>query len=363
MFFAEYTDGKSAKIHQVKVFFYERNLKIEGFGFDLDWQYDDLNRAEKTKSNFSLFKGDQFPFESLSFDDPNAYEAFQNIAPQSAIFDESHLKFAKAGSKAYVFGFIGIAVVLALFHFVIIPVSVNVIAENFPKDMEAKLGENYIAIAGEYGIVSEKKSELLTTFAQEIDFDTDYDLQFFVVEADMINAFALPGGKIIVFSALIDSMTNYHQLISLMGHETGHVELRHSLQSIFKEQSYSILLSAISGGNSEIIESYIGVASTLNSLHDSRSHEQQADNYALKVLLLNHSDPNGVVELFEILASGGGDSYIPDLLSTHPSAKNRIGELTKQIEELKSPEILQNEVLKNLFESLQVKKKADTEED
>jgi beta-barrel assembly-enhancing protease len=347
MFFAEYSDGKSAKIHQVKVVFKPTELTIEGFDFDLFWNYDELNKVEKTKTNFSVFKGEQFPFESLLFDDVKAFEYLQNIAPNNAVFNESHLKFEKVGTKGYLLGFLGITVVLALFHFIIIPFSIDTIAKNFPKDMEAKLGENYMAIAEQYGFVDEKKTALIKTFAQEINFDTDYDLDFYVVESDMVNAFALPGGKIIVFSALIDSMQNYHQLISLMGHETGHVELRHSLQSIFREQSYQILFSALSGGNNEIIETYIGVASTLNSLHDSRSHEKQADNYALKVLLLNNSDPAGVVQLFQILASGGGDSYIPDILSTHPSAKNRINELQLQIDTISNNTVVQQPILSN----------------
>ena len=361
MFFAEYSDGKSAKIHQVKVVFKSTQLTIEGFDFDLCWNYDVLNKVEKTKSNFSVFKGEKFPFESLLFDDVSAFEKLQSLAPNNPVFDESHLKFEKAGTKGYLFGFLAITIVLALFHFVIIPFSINTIAKNFPKDMEAKLGENYMVIATQYGIVDEKKTELLKTFAQEINFDTKYDLDFYVVESDMVNAFALPGGKIIVFSALIDSMNNYHQLISLMGHETGHVELRHSLQSIFREQSYQILFSALSGGNNEIIETYIGVASTLNTLHGSRSHEKQADNYALKVLLLNNSDPAGVVQLFEILASGGGDSYIPDLLSTHPSAKNRITELQSQIDTISNDTIIQQPILSDLFNSLQIKSAEEEE--
>lgn len=356
MFFAEYSDGESAKIHQVKVVFFEQYLTIEGFDFDSKWQYHELNRLEKTNSNFSLFHGDEFPYKSLLFDNLKAFEFFEKIAPASKVLQESHLKFEKAGTKGYVFGFLAITFVLALFHFVIIPHSVKLIAANFPKDMESKLGENYLAIAQQYGFIDSTKTDIIKQFAKKVDFDTNYDLQFYVVESDMVNAFALPGGKIILFTALIDSMTNYHQLISLMGHETGHVELRHSLQSIFKEQSYSILLNSISGGNSEIIDSYIGMASTLNSIHDSRSHEQQADNYALKVLLLNHADPKGVVELFQILASGGNDSYIPDLLSTHPSAKNRIEELQNRIAREQGVEIIHQNDLMKIFNSLQTKK-------
>jgi len=351
MCFAEYSDGKSAKIHQVKITFESEYLNIEGFSFNDLWAYSELCKIEKTKTNFTLFKGEEFPFEQLHFDNVKAYEYFRKIAPYCNVLKESHIKFEKNGTKAYLFSIFGIFGVLAFFHFLIIPFSVNVIAENFPKDMEAKLGENYLAIANQYGFIDSVKTNELQRFSEQIDFQTDYDLKFYVVESDMVNAFALPGGRIIVFTALIDSMTNYHQLVSLMGHEAGHVELRHSLQSIFEEQSYNILLSSLSGGNSEIIDSYLGVATTLNSLHGSRSHEKEADSFALKVLLANKGNPKGVVELFEILAKGGG-IYVPDVLSTHPSPEHRIKELNTQIEELSEEEIIDNDQLKLIFVSL-----------
>lgn len=351
-FFADYSDGKSAKIHQVKVVFTNEHLEIEGFTFNTIWPYHELEKTEKTKRHFSLFRGDKFPYEILSFDDPNAYQYFQNLAPENKVFQEAHLKFDKAGPKAYYWSFIGIVAVLALFHFVLIPFSVNQIAKKFPVDMEAKLGENYLHIAQKYGLMDSAKTATLQEFADELDFQTDYELNFYLVESDMVNAFALPGGKIVVFSALIDSMTSYHQLVSLLGHETGHVELRHSLQSIFRDQSYEILLNILSGGNSKVVESYIGIASSLNSLHSSRTHEQQADNYALKVLLHNHCDPRGVVELFEVLAQGG-ESPIPDMLSTHPSSQNRIEELNAQIQDLDTYKVLINEQLETYFKALQ----------
>lgn len=356
MFFAEYSDGKSAKIHQVKVTFGERSLCIEGFGYDHQWDYQALNHIEKTNSHFSITKGEEFPFETISFDDAQAYACFQKIASASEVLQDAHLQFEQAGNKAYAFAVVGIGIFLAVFHFLIIPFSIKIITENFPTDMEAKLGESYMAIATQYGIIDEQKTAALSEFAHQINFDTNYDLQFYVVTSDLINAFALPGGKIVLFTALVDSMTNYHQLISLMGHETGHVELRHSLQSIFKEQSYSVIFNAISGGNSKIINSYLDVASSLNSLHSSRSHEQQADEYALKILTLNQADPQGIVELFEILSSGNESSLIPDILSTHPSPKNRIKELKNQIQQLNENQIIVKNELDSLFKLIQTKK-------
>lgn len=352
MFFAEYNDGVSAKAYQVQITFEEDYLRIEGFGFNHRWAYSELIKIEHTKTNFTLFKGDAFPYQQLRFDDASVFNHFQEVAKDCQVLEEYHIKISKGGSKSYVGAILGIFLVLGLIHFFVIPSVVAVVAENFPKDMEAKLGDNYLEIAKRYGYVDSVKTAQLTKITSKVDFQTDYQLDFVVVESDMVNAFALPGGKIIVFTALIDSMTNYHQLISLLGHETGHVELRHSLQSIFSEQSYTILVSSLSGGNSKILESYLDVATTLNSLHGSRSHEQEADDFALKVLLSNNCDPKGVVQLFEILAKGG-DNYVPDILSTHPSPEHRISELNSQISKLSAYEVKENTELDSLFKSLQ----------
>lgn len=351
MFFAEYSNGETAKIYQVKVFFERTHLIIEGVGFNYRWDYSELNRAEKSRTTFLIFKGDNFPFENLSFLNLEAFYFLEKIAPEICILQESHFQFERIGKKAYLFGLIGIAIVLSFLHLVIIPFTVKTIATNFPKDMEAKLGENYMGIAEEYGVIDNNKTKIIQCLSGKIDFDTEYDLTFYVVESDYVNAFALPGGRIIVFTALIDSMTSFDQLISLMGHEAGHVELRHSIQSIFREQSYNIVLNAISGGNSEVVSSIIGTASSLNTLHGSRKHEKEADRYALKVLVKNNCDPKGVVELFEILAKGG-ENYIPDILSTHPNPKLRIEELNAQINELEEFIITPQDSLQVLFDLL-----------
>ena len=67
MFFAEYSNGETAKIYQVMVFFERTHLIIEGVGFNYRWDYSELNRAEKSKTTFLIFKGDNFPFENLFY--------------------------------------------------------------------------------------------------------------------------------------------------------------------------------------------------------------------------------------------------------------------------------------------------------
>lgn len=355
MFFGEYSDGKSTKVEAVEVKFLESELLVTGFNFQFSWDYQQINKTEKTNTHFSLFKGEKFPFEQVVLDDPSAFDYFQKIAPNAAVLKDYHLLFAKKGTKSYLAAIAGIGLVLALFHFLIIPALVTGIAKSFPKNLEQKIGENYFSLANRFGLIDTTKTQLLQEFANKLNFDTDYPLEFHVIESDMVNAFALPGGKIVVFSALLDSMTDYSQLVSLMGHETGHVALRHSLKSIFREQSYAVVLGALTSGNNAMIDGISDMASSLNSLHGSRKFEQQADNYAIKVLTLNHCNPYGAVELFEIFSNLQGQSVIPDFLSTHPSPAARIQELNEQIKALPSAEYIENPKLKALFKELQKK--------
>lgn len=330
MFTAKYSDGKTAKLHRVAVFFQSKQLVISGGNVLETWSYAEISKMEKSKSILGIFKGKQLPLESLFFDDLSAFEKLKIVANGEPFLSESHDKFDQKGLKAYLLGVLGILVVLAGIHFFLIPALVTAIASAFPEDLEQKMGDRYFEILEQTEIINRERTELLQSIADLVDFQTSYPLKFHVIESEMVNAFALPGGKIVVFTGLLDQMTSVDQLVALLGHEVGHVELRHSLKSIFREQSYAIVFSSISGGNNQILDAVVGFTGTLNSLHSSREAEQEADYFGLNVLYQNGLNPNGAVELFELLEKQGS-MRIPEVLSTHAASENRAQELKNRI--------------------------------
>ena len=362
MIAGSYTDGKSSKAHRVALFFRKEGVVISGSDVLHTWTYYEISKLEKG-TNLGLFKGDKIPFESLHIDAAHRDEVFQLLeqyAAEAPFLNEGHLRFERKGLKAYGIAVIGILIALLGIHFLVIPAIVKVITATFPENLEIRLGERYFDLMTEYEIIDKTKSERVQQIADQLEFNTDYELDFYVVESEMINAFALPGGKIVIFTGLLDQMSRVEQLVALMGHETGHVALRHSLQNVFRDQSYGIILGGILGGQDGIVGAVTGITETLNSLHGSRKLEQEADFYALDVLYKNQLDPGGAVELFQLL-SDSNSVRIPDVLSTHTSSDTRAQEMRDRIPSL-GPEIHRpNPELKELFERLKRTETAEPE--
>jgi predicted Zn-dependent protease len=162
--------------------------------------------------------------------------------------------------------------------------------------------------------------------------------QFHVLASDQINAFAVPGGYIYITKGLLFRMTNEAQLAGVLGHEAGHIAGRHSAQQIERSQTVGILTAGFGIVAEQAGYAAAGdlgkVTSELYLLRYSRDHEKEADMLGLKYMTQAGYNPQGLVELMQILktASGGKSSGgLGEWTSTHPDPGNRIEYLTATI--------------------------------
>jgi beta-barrel assembly-enhancing protease len=166
-----------------------------------------------------------------------------------------------------------------------------------------------------------------------------YPYQFKGVNDSSINAFALPGGFLYVNRGVIEAADNEAQLAGVMGHEIGHVALRHGTNQASKAYLYQVPLSVLGGvvGSNSIggILAQIGAGFAVNSvlLKYSRDAERQADLIGAQILYDNNYDPRAMAQFFEKLQEGKGGQG-PEWFSSHPNPENRIGNITKEIEKL-----------------------------
>ncbi|MCP4746754.1 MAG: M48 family metalloprotease [Desulfobacteraceae bacterium] len=154
---------------------------------------------------------------------------------------------------------------------------------------------------------------------------------FQVVNATYVNAYAFPGGSIAVTRGILLELDNEAELAALLGHELGHVNARHTAQSMSK----SALTSALVGGVSMIIgakSDYGGLAAQLGMLGSgallasySRANERQADDLGMEYLVKAGYSSGGMVGLMDML--NGMSKHMPSfaelLFSTHPMSKER----------------------------------------
>ncbi|KAI0524868.1 hypothetical protein KFK09_004258 [Dendrobium nobile] len=143
-----------------------------------------------------------------------------------------------------------------------------------------------------------------------------------VVRDDMVNAMCLPGGKIIVFTGLLDHFRTDAEIATVIGHEVGHAIARHSAEGITKNLWFAILQL--------ILLQFFGMPDVINAMSHlllrlpfSRRMEMEADYIGLLLVASAGFDPRVAPRVYEKLGQITGDSALRDYLSTHPSSKRR----------------------------------------
>jgi predicted Zn-dependent protease len=162
--------------------------------------------------------------------------------------------------------------------------------------------------------------------------DRGLSYKFFMVNSMDVNAFAVPGGFIYVNRGLVERTTNMAQLAGVLGHEIGHVTMRHSVQQMQKAQGANIgvvlgctLLRACGSG---IEQTAINLVANGVFAKFSRDDEREADREGVKYVIRSEIDPQGIPEMFTILLNEqkSRPSGVESMFMTHPLAEDRVTE-------------------------------------
>ena len=157
----------------------------------------------------------------------------------------------------------------------------------------------------------------------------DYRWEYNLVQDEAVNAFCMPGGKIVVYTGILPVAQSETGLAMILGHELAHALANHGAQRMTAQQGQAIVGAAggIALGDSragQLFNQYYGVASTVGGiLPFSRSHESQADEIGTIIAAIAGYDPYEAPKLWERMKAQGG-SAPSELLSTHPSPDTRI---------------------------------------
>jgi len=165
-----------------------------------------------------------------------------------------------------------------------------------------------------------------------------YPITVSLVKSEVVNAMAIPGGKMVVFSGLLDSLSSKNGLMFILAHELGHFKNRDHLRLMGRGIVLSILAMLAFGGDSGFSDI---LASTINlrTAKYSQTRESQADHTALQALQCHFGHVGGATELFETLQSQDEESDFEMLhyFSTHPELQQRIEDLKQLAQELGFP--------------------------
>jgi predicted Zn-dependent protease len=214
------------------------------------------------------------------------------------------------------------------------------------KSRERMLGKSIVFQLRNEGVISEdaQLNEYISLLGSQISShvnDGDYDFEFFVIDDDTINAFAMPGGVIGINTGLLLATENENELAGVIAHEVSHVTQRHIARALYDRQRSSImtmatvlaavLIGASSNGSSDAAigaATAAQAASVQRQINFTRAHEYEADRIGMTLLSEAGFDPAGMASFFEKLARRESVSagIVPEMLQTHPSGTARIAE-------------------------------------
>lgn len=175
---------------------------------------------------------------------------------------------------------------------------------------------------------------LVATTAQDDPSIVQLPWEFTLLNSDVINAFALPGGKVFVSRGLAQKMTNEAQLAGVIGHEIGHVTARHINDRYTREMGAQLGLGVVGvllGGESGAADltQLGGQIAQVALLSYSRKQELESDSLGMRYMTRAGYDPIGARQVMELLARESAGGKQPEFLSTHPHPESRIEQIDK----------------------------------
>ena len=302
-------------------------LVINHLGRSQTWEYRDIQPVERKPGP-----------DGLRLKHRNRQGA-RMIIPAGPVLDAIILQNPKFGGDFNSSRFIRITGIIAATLILLIVTAYGVlnyapgkIAKKLPASWRVRLAEtaeqSILGKARECNSPAGKKA--LLRLASRVASGTDYppDFTIRVFDKNMLNAFALPDGRIVLTSKLVELAQSPEEIAGVVAHEMGHVTYLHPEAGMVRLAGLQIVLSILAGGTDT---NTLGTIAGLTALlRYTRSAEIQADDFALSTLVKAKIDPGGMRSFFEKVKRlqgkhiEGTTGKIIDFLSTHPVTEDRI---------------------------------------
>ena len=206
--------------------------------------------------------------------------------------------------------------------------------KRIPVEWEEKLGAVAYreALAGKVvlkeGSAVEAVQEMTRRLTAPI-VDNPYTFELSLVSNDVVNAFALPGGRVVVFTGLLKKAESGEEVAGVLSHEISHVLERHGVERIVKQLGIVAVAAILFGDQQGLIGLAQQLGVELLTLRFSREQETEADLVGLRLLYDARIAPDGMVRFFERLSER--DKGQVELFSTHPMSAIRAARLKAEI--------------------------------
>lgn len=324
-----YFDGQTPERYPVTVTVTPEGMAVIRADDTEDWWlYDEIRQSMGAHAGEPAhFERGAAPAELLVVDDSSVLDVIRELAPHAG------RRFISPGWRRrrvrLALGFGLVALAAAVVTFVKgVPLLAASVAERIPLSWEEQLGEQVVnqltsgsTVCGD-SVVNTALGAIVAQLAEAAPSPYQWDVR--VVQRDAVNAFAAPGGYIVVFSGLVERAGRPEQVAGVLAHEMQHVLNRHGTESLLRQVPLRLLLGAFTG-DAAAWGGAVESLATIGMLQYQQRDEEEADRKGVAVLQAARIDPRGLVEFFEMLEAEGTD--VPGLLSylsTHPNPRARI---------------------------------------
>jgi len=353
---AKYLDGISSNPKDVEVVVHIDGLYIyTREANQIQWLYKDIEKQELGHSIINR----NFPRESIIF----TTKDFENIRQHKYLKNQLKTKFywLLANNDKYVLPLL-LLIIISFFtiYFWGTKILTRALMPFISKKTELVWGKTLSENMLKEEEINDSATILINQYWENLRIaPTDTNVQITVVQDDVMNAFALPGGNIVVYDSILRMMDSHEELSALLAHEYIHTRNRHSMQILLNTLSRSMIISLFFSTNSASVMQNVDI---VNQLHYNRGLEKEADKEGLKLLMAAHRNIQGMPQLFinmnkavedskdnEITISGKKYT-IPEFLQTHPSLSHRISYTQSFV--LEHPKSYKEPLLENTFLAL-----------
>ncbi|MES2558808.1 MAG: M48 family metallopeptidase [Bacteroidota bacterium] len=329
---ARYENGLSSQPFTVDISLSEVGVSIsytdeEGIFRQEQWLQPSLIEKQVSSSIITLRNGAGVPYKQLEITDQRAIAEYRSLFKQKKQ-KRSPLPFGSAQGpgrtgRKVVLLIAGILTVLVLSYLYVLPYAADKIAQNFPKDLEISLGDRMYSSILASSTIDSAKTTAINNFFRQLHIESEYPVRITVVKDTIVNAFAVPGGGIVVYDALLKEINEPEALAALLAHEYSHIELKHATRNMFRNVAGYVFISMVLSDANGIASIVLRNTENLRTLKYSRDLEHEADANGLEILKRNHLSPEGMIKLFEQLKEQETATTY-EALSTHPELDARI---------------------------------------
>ena len=316
------------------------------------WPYEQIIKDKFWKRGHAIVRCGTYPIQTIEVDVKEFADKLEETLKEN---ERSWLgRFMNKNQRRMIRMLSVFIVILVSAYIWVVPFLAERLANKVPVSYEERLGDGMYNALREGFKIDATKTAYINDFFRELNIGSKYNIRITVVNENVANAFAIPGGNIVVYDKILMGMNGYEDLAALLSHEFTHVDQKHTTRSLFRQMASSLFLSIILGDVGTLGNVIISNADDLKGLSYSRRLEKEADMNGLKLLSERKIDCNGFIHLFELLKKEIGQTggQPTEWASSHPDLEKRIA-YTRSNELFNKNGVEENETLKTLFLKIQ----------